>query len=520
MHTTWQSLAWKEWHEHKWKLVSITAILWGVILLVMLIDLRVPSDRLPLAAALVTFCTLPLAVFIGLGTAASEASRKTLPFLQALPAPMHRIAAWKLLFGLVTLFVPILLAACLIYLWSLVPVAMGQTVRAVFQLDVHSATGSWFVDLLLVASSVSASLFIWSAAAGVNRKDEVSAGAVALAVIASWYFAVIAFIYAISSFYGKSPSAEKDRLLATIVSTTPGGFVWSLSGAPYQQYWVFIAVAAVTTHAALIAWYISRFGRVASLESRSPKPVERTSTIADWLGRPRQSRFTAIAWKQFRESLPIVAAGLAGVVGIVTLIVLGDTKLFIQSPARLSELFSGVSISLGFGIAMIVGIGVCLQDVTPGINSFWRSRPINPDAWFWTKYITGLLVLLTAIYVPLLAILFALHPDPWRVVGDESGLITPAMHLAIFAAAVAMTCLVRQAVYAAILSISLVYVGTLVGIGLWFVASLMGIIQISQRSWWEPTNPQIVFGMLLSFVTSTIIAWLSMRYDWGRKSRY
>ena len=67
MHTTWQSLAWKEWHEHKWKLVSITAILWGVIILVMLIDLRVPSERLPLAAALVTFCTLPLAVFIGLG---------------------------------------------------------------------------------------------------------------------------------------------------------------------------------------------------------------------------------------------------------------------------------------------------------------------------------------------------------------------------------------------------------------------------------------------------------------------
>ena len=133
---------------------------------------------------------------------------------------------------------------------------------------------------------------------------------------------------------------------------------------------------------------------------------------------------------------------------------------------------------------------------------------------------TGLLVLLTAIYVPLLAILFALHPDPWRVVGDESALITPAMHMAIFAAAVAMTCLVRQAVYAAILSISLVYVGTLIGIGLWFVASLMGIIQLAQRSWWEPTNPQIAFGMLLSFVTSAIIAWLSMRYDWGRKSRY
>ena len=175
------------------------------------------------------------------------------------------------------------------------------------------------------------------------------------------------------------------------VSTTPAGFFWGFRVSPEHRHWPVVALSSFITHAALIAWYISRFGRVASLESRSPKPVERTSTIANWLGRPRQSRFTAIAWKQFRESLPIVAAGLAGVVGIVTLFVLGDTRLFIQSPERLSELFSGASISLGFGIAMIVGIGVCLQDVTPGINSFWRSRPINPDAWFWTKYITGLL---------------------------------------------------------------------------------------------------------------------------------
>ena len=174
MHTTWQSLAWKEWHEHKWKLVSDHGHPLGRDYPRALRELECASDRLPAAMALVTFCTLPLAVFVGLGEAASEASRQTLPFLQALLTPMHRVAAWKLLFGLVTLFVPVLLAACLIYLWTFGLETSGEVVREVSRMNSSSLTGSWFADLLVIAGSVSASLFIWSAAAGVNRKDEVS----------------------------------------------------------------------------------------------------------------------------------------------------------------------------------------------------------------------------------------------------------------------------------------------------------------------------------------------------------
>ena len=29
MNSIWYSLVWKEWHEHKWKLVSMVAIMWG-----------------------------------------------------------------------------------------------------------------------------------------------------------------------------------------------------------------------------------------------------------------------------------------------------------------------------------------------------------------------------------------------------------------------------------------------------------------------------------------------------------
>jgi hypothetical protein len=82
-----------------------------------------------------------------------------------------------------------------------------------------------------------------------------------------------------------------------------------------------------------------------------------------------------------------------------------------------------------------------------------------------------------------------------------------------------MTCLVRHAVYAAILSIAVVYLGFLTAWGAWLVAGLLGWVSL-RADRWEPAETLVVLGMILSFVMSTLVAWLAMRYDWGRKSRY
>src|SRR5260370_21117537 len=100
MRTILHSLAWKEWHEHKWKFASILAILWATAALALYYS---EHDGFALGASLVSFCLVPLAVFVGLGTAASERSHGTLPFLQALPVPMWPIALTELIFGLRTL---------------------------------------------------------------------------------------------------------------------------------------------------------------------------------------------------------------------------------------------------------------------------------------------------------------------------------------------------------------------------------------------------------------------------------
>src|SRR5262245_57443096 len=99
MRTIWLSLAWKEWNEHKWKLVSMVAILWGVIGIAMLAE---DTDRIGLACGMVGMCTIPLALFVGLGVAANERARNTLPFLQALPVPLWHAALAKFTVGLLT----------------------------------------------------------------------------------------------------------------------------------------------------------------------------------------------------------------------------------------------------------------------------------------------------------------------------------------------------------------------------------------------------------------------------------
>jgi hypothetical protein len=44
--------------------------------------------------------------------------------------------------------------------------------------------------------------------------------------------------------------------------------------------------------------------------------------------------------------------------------------------------------------AMVVGSGLYSADLSSGVGAFWRSRPISPDLWFWTKFVVGLAAVL------------------------------------------------------------------------------------------------------------------------------
>src|SRR5215212_2960367 len=156
MRTILHSLAWKEWHEHKWKLVSMVAVLWGTGALAMFEGRR---DAFALAGGMMALCIGPFAFFIGLGAAANERSRRTLAFLQALPTPMWPAALMKLGVGLFTLVASIMLTLPLIYAWSRGLALLGTDYRAaVVHMANDSVTGNWYMDVVLYCAPLAASM--------------------------------------------------------------------------------------------------------------------------------------------------------------------------------------------------------------------------------------------------------------------------------------------------------------------------------------------------------------------------
>ena len=123
-------------------------------------------------------------------------------------------------------------------------------------------------------------------------------------------------------------------------------------------------------------------------------------------------------------------------------------------------------------------------------------------------------------YIPLLVVIYAFHPDPRHFITTNSGTSVFAAQIAVFAAAVATTCFVRHAVYAAILSIPLTYFGVVV---VWIALKLAGVVGWISHApirMLEMTDSQVTTGFLFTFFVSTVLGWLAVRYDWGRKSRY
>jgi hypothetical protein len=281
---------------------------------------------------------------------------------------------------------------------------------------------------------------------------------------------------------------------------------------------------AFTIHAALAVVFVRRFGRVANREIVSPRGERVDEYVPATIGPARRSPLTAVLWKQVRESGPIALAGLAVVVAVVVVVAIGDLNWYLGVPRRLAEMFAGICVSMGMAVAMVVGIGAFFYDTGPQLNTFWRSRPISPNLWFSSKILTGLAILLAAVYIPTLLALAASGMITEEIMREPQVLIFPAAHMAIFAAAVAMTCLVRHAVYAAILSIPATFIGVLMVSGALFVAARLGWLGEDVRDDWYQQERYAVLiyggGLTLSVLVNTLLAWLAMRYDLGRKSRY
>ncbi len=209
MNTILQALAWKEWRESRWKLVAVLGVL--LLSLVVLWSTSNGVDFTSIQIALL-LPIIPLSVLIATTTAAHERSQGTLPFLCALPVSQRRIAVTKVAAGLATCLIPVLFVLAILLVWWACwrPLGIDFTssmTRAAQEWRGPFNLSNWFAATACTITLWVVSLFLWSAAAGVNRADEVSAGAAALGLIAGVW---LAFLAIASWFGGGSPTAFVD----------------------------------------------------------------------------------------------------------------------------------------------------------------------------------------------------------------------------------------------------------------------------------------------------------------------
>jgi hypothetical protein len=529
MKTILQALVWKEWRENRWKLVAVLGVL-----LLSLTVLWSTSRVLEFSSIQIALLLpiIPITVLIATTTVAQEQSHGTLAFLGALPVSPRRVAIAKLLAGLATCLLPVFFVLAMLLLWR----SGWEWLGADFKTSMRVASEEWRGPFNLVSNWFAATataitlwvvcLFLWSAAAGVRRADEVSAGAAALALMAFAWLFFIAIAFWIGDGEPDNIFREHPTLTAFASAIAPGGFphtrIWN-----FTSGWMWWAVIALhfTVLAGLAAWFVMRFGSVPGPRIKSQRWTLASRRQIDWLGPPRRSPFTAIAWKQFRESGPLALAGL----GCVALIVVAGVFITARTQRDLAETQDVAAMSMFFGsiylgalTTVVIGVGVFLRDLESGVHTFWRSRPIEPNSWYWIKFVTGIAVIAVTFLLPLL-IAPALTSTRQRQFDSPDGIselfwlqATAAVTiLAAYSMAVMTTCLTRSAVFATIL--------TMVGL---YVAAMFPMLLVLAYCWITigvradfPLNdnqirPWILASLLIATMISMIVGWLSVRNDW------
>ncbi|MEX2169760.1 MAG: hypothetical protein WD851_10645 [Pirellulales bacterium] len=515
MKSVWQALIWKEWHEHKWKLAALTVILISLPALTLLSDH--PNNIFGAVSAMLWLAVPVLSIFIVARAAAGENSERTMPFLQSMPTPMRRAALVKLAFAILTVCISV---ACVIAFAGAVTI-VGMKLNPTFERGIvedrifFNLGTNWFLSRFLLGSVAGTSLVIWVAAVGVNRSDEVRAGALGILAIVSYSFLLVVWAWKFIDFslpFSGFPAWFKT--LAAIGPCGPVVLMWmenpeDPSIPTLASSWPFL-LASMAFHTLLAACFVANFGRVANVL----RPSERTATvvIGEWLAPPRRTKFGALVWKQFRESGPLALIAMCTSFAMWIIFALyavydaGERwNQFRDWRVRLAEDWFQSTIALwmflGFFVAIVAGIGVFFEELRPGMNNFWRSRPINRDLWFWTKFSFGIGITLLAILIPVLIALPIVAGQDVDVFAPDrdlaGGILVFAIQATVFATAALAMILVRQAIYAAVLAIAIA----------------PGFAVLAEYYEWSVLEMAICFAV--NALLATFLAWLAVRYDWS-----
>lgn len=194
-------------------------------------------------------------------------------------------------------------------------------------------------------------------------------------------------------------------------------------------------------------------------------------------------RLRAMLWKECSEQRWFFLAGVV----LFFLIPLGSATIIYCKVSGRFDTDDAIGMVLCFGglYAIVLGVGAVCRDLSGGLHTFWRSRPVSTTALFTVKYAVALAILLSltcgALAMTAAMRVDAFHDTWYRTEAFPILLCHTPLLVLILSVAFLLGCLIRHAARAAMLAI-------LAGLLFYFAPTLVAAL-----------SPFSVFGKLLEW---------------------
>jgi hypothetical protein len=459
------SLWWKEWRETRGYLAIFIA--WMTLAVCYAIGYELGHHVRAVVGhfiGLALFYSLLAAPILAMRTAHGEQAGGTLAFSAALPVPMRRMGTVRIVSAVATLAIPIVIAAGILSI-ALASGLVEQVEPRLLDPQTplpERATAALFTSLeqlwsiAAIAILGGAQLLLLVSLLGCYLRSQAQIGLLG-AVMA------LGSIVAASVFWvlDKSPNAHLiygvllPQSLAIPMGYSDGPVSYTDHElAPYR----WIALGLSLPLLAIIAnLFITRYG---ALRGSSTSVKRRRLGIAlppilSHIPIRLPGRLPAMIWLELRQSVPLATFGFLLAVLLAIAILLIDPHQ--RGYSFMTYLFMSIPSYVWFVAmlwAVVVGSGLYSADLGSRLGAFWRSRPISPELWFWTKFVVGLAAVVGVLDgVTILVSWETPRTMPttgmsWAYVG-----CFPIIHALLYALAVLGTCWTRRPVIGGILAV-------------------------------------------------------------------
>lgn len=368
-----RSLMWKEFREHIWKIVALTAMLLSPLFAIHLWIRGGFSglyNLVELEPAMMVFAALIAPVWIASWTVAGEKRDRgaSLNALISLPASPAAIFAIKSAWGVCSLFLPLLIAFAF---WQWLYTGPPRNLEP--QL--------WSAILL---SSIC--LYFAIVALAVHRQREstvATIGVLVLAFFGVWILAFSNFSYPLDHWMLLIPNP----FLALYMFTVADRPVLHALGAFWDPN--ILAVQFVVT----FAWWLlaaRRFHRAATHPITLRPSIHLNPRILAMPMPTDKFPYGSLIWKECREQYPVLGLATFITFWIPIIIAVLGTKGHGTTFDAVLEIFCFTAVAMACVTSVVLGVGPMAGDLEPHTRAFWQSQPISFRQWFWTKYLIGL----------------------------------------------------------------------------------------------------------------------------------